>query len=379
MNEIVIKKDSDGNLILNELCNAKKIFENCRINFLLGAGFSMPLLNPLNDLETIIEHLDKSKDSWSIIAKAYILWYFFQRSIFKLTDTKSFDFENHHNFGRLLQKIIQKRNSPIFRKQVNVFTTNYDPIIELCTDEIPDFICNDGFSGNLKKKFSTDNFCKVVFRQAIFSENMAEVPMMNLLKIHGSITWQKDNQDLVYVDYKSHISKFHDQYKSLFNKDIFSKISTLLESKETIEEKILSLKDIFKGTRSRVKFGGFINDYTDFFAIVNPTKEKFCTTVMKMFYHEMLRIYSNELEKQNSLLFVFGFSFADEHIFEITRRSLINPSLLVYIFCYNENSFKKMHEKFSDTQCTNVTLVKLDNEHLDLQKFNAILTKIMDK
>lgn len=379
MNEIVIKKDSDGNLILNELCNAKRIFENCRINFLLGAGFSMPLLNPLNDLETIIEHLDRSKDLWSIIAKAYILWYFFQKSIFKLTDTKSFDFKHHHDFGRLLQRIIQKRSSPIFRKQINVFTTNYDPIIELCTDELTDFICNDGFSGNLKKKFSTDNFCKVVFRQAIFSENMAEVPMINLLKLHGSITWQKDNQDLMYVDYQSHILKFHDQYKSLFQGDIFSKISTLLESEHTIKEKILSLKDIFKGTRSRVKFRNFINYYTDFFAIVNPTKEKFCTTVMKMFYHEMLRIYSNELEKQNSLLLVFGFSFADEHIFEITRRSLINPSLLVYIFCYDENSFKKMQDRFSGTKCTNVTLVRLDDEHLNLQKFNAILTKIMDK
>ena len=57
-----------------------------------------------------------------------------------------------------------------------------------------------------------------------------------------------------------------------------------------------------------------------------------------------MRLYSNALEKENSVLFVVGFSFADEHIATLTRRSAENnPTLKVIIFAYcdeEEESFK---------------------------------------
>lgn len=61
-------------------------------------------------------------------------------------------------------------------------------------------------------------------------------------------------------------------------------------------------------------------------------------------------MYSNELEKQNTLLIAFGFSFRDEHILEITRRSLINPSLLLYAFYYDE-TFDDLKEIFAFEAC----------------------------
>ena len=48
-------------------------------------------------------------------------------------------------------------------------------------------------------------------------------------------------------------------------------------------------------------------------------------------------MYSNELEKENTALFALGFSFADEHIQEITLRSAnSNPTLGVFIVAYQE-------------------------------------------
>jgi hypothetical protein len=52
-----------------------------------------------------------------------------------------------------------------------------------------------------------------------------------------------------------------------------------------------------------------------------------------------LRIYANELEKDNSILFVLGFSFADEHIRDLTIRvANSNPTLIIYVFAYSNRT-----------------------------------------
>jgi hypothetical protein len=38
--------------------------------------------------------------------------------------------------------------------------------------------------------------------------------------------------------------------------------------------------------------------------IVNPSKKKFKDTVLNETHYDLLRIYNNELEKENSVLFV---------------------------------------------------------------------------
>jgi hypothetical protein len=40
--------------------------------------------------------------------------------------------------------------------------------------------------------------------------------------------------------------------------------------------------------------------------IVNPSKKKFEDTVLNETHYDLLRIYNNELEKENSVLFVMG-------------------------------------------------------------------------
>ena len=61
-------------------------------------------------------------------------------------------------------------------------------------------------------------------------------------------------------------------------------------------------------------------------------------------------MYSNALERENTLLFVMGFSFADEHILSITQRALkTNPTLLVVIYAYDKDAYDSYKSMFSET------------------------------
>ena len=79
----------------------------------------------------------------------------------------------------------------------------------------------------------------------------------------------------------------------------------------------------------------------------NPTKKKFSETVNDVHFYELMRLFSNSLEKENSLLFVMGFSFADEHILNLTKRALqTNPTLLVIIFAFDDEAVKLYKQRF---------------------------------
>ena len=51
---------------------------------------------------------------------------------------------------------------------------------------------------------------------------------------------------------------------------------------------------------------------------------------------------------------VFGFSFADEHIREIVKRSIINPSLKVFVICYDASTREKISSMFQDVPTDNI-------------------------
>ena len=102
-------------------------------------------------------------------------------------------------------------------------------------------------------------------------------------------------------------------------------------------------------TIDETKFSSFLEEY-DKLSIVNPTKGKFQQTVLDQKYYDLLRIYANELERENTLLFVMGFSFADEHIRDLTIRvANSNPTLMIYIFARSSNSKNKL-EKILDIE-----------------------------
>jgi hypothetical protein len=249
------------------------------------------------------------------------------------------------------------------------------------TLENKQIIYNDGFTGRIFSVFNTSNFNRNYYSQLIFSDNLVEIPVFNIIKLHGSTTWEnktKENE-IIYHNIENKLNRFYEKYNSKFSKysdyleDIKSINSNILQELKNVNQKILSKEqDLERIENFSIEF---LKDYKEKFEIINPTKEKFRETTFNKTYHELLRIYSNELEKQNTVLFVFGFSFKDEHILEITKRSLGNPTLKIIIFAYEKKELENYKEKLG--KFNNVSVVALEKETEESGKLDLnFLTKI---
>ncbi|MGH9772965.1 MAG: SIR2 family protein, partial [Candidatus Acidiferrales bacterium] len=89
------------------------------------------------------------------------------------------------------------------------------------------------------------------------------------------------------------------------------------------------------------------------YAVILPQVTKFKTTLMDRTYYELLRIYANELDRENTLLVAFGFSFSDEHIRDITRRALENPTLRLIAFSHSNKdrqAFARMFGEYNNVR-----------------------------
>ncbi len=392
--EQIMKLSVDaGNVILSEdyKSTLKNLFSGCRVNFLFGAGFSANLLGILTNNEIVFEAVQKyqAKDEEDreklTILSAFLYWSFFVRCIEPISSKVSLyaaSFEPYKKFGDIVYRIFAERGNPALDRQFNIFTTNYDPIIELIFDHSP-CICNDGFEGRIEPRFSTDNYSKTYYRQAVFSNRKAEIPSVNLLKIHGSVTWREDIiwGGIEYQQYATQIRNFSKNYLSLFDASIMAKIDAhftadnVADAEKQIETLFAdSIFDSLLGKES--DYCSFIDHYKMSFLIVNPTKKKFCDTLLNKNYYELLRIFSNELEKENSLLVVNGFSFRDEHILDLVKRSMVNPSLKILIFVYQESNIGDFQKLFGTPKNNNITYIALDAEKLSLEYFNQILLHI---
>ena len=393
MEQIMKLPVDTGKVVLSEDYKSilRNLFSGCRVNFLLGAGFSANLLGTLNNNEVVFEalqrHQTKNDDERKkeIILSAFLYWSFFRRCIEPIPSkisTYAPLFEPYKIFGDIVYRIFAERGNPALDRQFNIFTTNYDPIIELIFDHSP-CVCNDGFEGRIEPRFSTDNYSKTYYRQAIFSNRKAEIPSANLLKMHGSVTWCKDITwgGIKYQQYGTQIRDFCTKYSSLFDPAIITKIdahftaNNIADAEKQIEA--LFSDNVFDPLLVKEKdYSDFLDYYKMSFLIVNPTKEKFGDTLLNKNYYELLRIFSNELEKENSLLVANGFSFRDEHILDLVKRSMVNPSLKILIFVYNESTIGDLQRLFGTPKNNNITYIALDGEKLSLNYFNQILSYI---
>lgn len=394
MNKIIKLPVDTGKVIISEDTKSilRNLFSGCRVSFLIGAGFSANLLGTLSNNEIIFEALQKyqakneNERKKVTILSAFLYWSFFVRCIEPISKISAYDssFGPYKEFGDIVYRIFSERGNPALDRQFNIFTTNYDPIIELIFDHST-CICNDGFEGRIEPRFSTDNYSKTYYRQAIFSNRKAEIPSVNLLKLHGSVTWSSENitigKGILYQQYYSKIHHFDKDYSRLFDPDIVSKIEGHFTADQLNEanRQIHSLfaSDIFNSLLAKeADYNKFIQAYKNSFLIVNPTKEKFSDTLLNKNYYELLRIFSNELEKENSLLVVNGFSFRDEHILDLVKRSMVNPSLKILIFTYKDTAIGDFQKLFGEVKNNNITFIALDGEKLSLNYFNQILSHI---
>lgn len=324
--------------------------QTANINFLIGSGSSRPLLETLGDVEVWLTKLAQEGDDLSEVQKkalrASIYKAYFDkaigRNLTKLPDDRYKDtIKQYETFLSTLNEILNRRGNRLSPKQVNLFTTNVDTLIENAAEEVGvEF--NDGFKGSVNQIFDETNFRKSISKTSLHFQSVAELPVFNLYKVHGSINWEKISDGRVGNDYKlAQVKKISDALGGIASDQFVdtdyvdagvTKSYTYNELKNAIKALAIAKDD---------QYDNFLAEY-DKLIMVNPTKHKFQETVMDMHFYELMRLYSNSLEKENSILFVTGFSFADEHIANLTMRAAnSNPTLQIVIFAFDDAQIEK--------------------------------------
>lgn len=325
----------------------RNFIQSSNINFLYGSGISRPYLSTLGNIEKWLTKLaeDDSKDSYKEVIKAslykaYCDGVILKNQYYPSLDNKFLETKSAYaDFFSISNELMNKRNAQLLNKQINLFTTNIDLLAEetLAKSGIE---LNDGFRGTIRPVYNESNFQISLSKSSLQFHKQAEVPMFNLIKVHGAVNWKEQdgaiNSDTMLMYY---VQKALDD----IHKDYFVELYKADGTEKTYDEVKTEADDIALILTDNA-YDKFFDAYNQI-VMINPTKDKFRTSVLDYHFYELMRIYSNALERENSLLFVMGFSFADEHIAQITKRAAdTNPTLQVVIFAYSdkdEDTYKK--------------------------------------
>lgn len=270
--------------------NIELIQEHCytkRLNFLIGSGASsdsIPLMGQFSAFgDKANEELLKSVSDISEKALLKCKRERSNRPIPLMERLKIF--KSYKSYTQFIEGLIQcllNVNSRTIPRSVNIFTTNYDLFLECAIDNVlrtRNFVCNDGSRGYFTKVLDWTNFNRVVAYKGINDNYNYELPLVNLIKPHGSVNWKRDGENV-------------------------------LVTSNVCEEPF----------------------------VVPPTGYESRETFLTNYFYEMLRVFQLELEKPQSVLIVIGFSFQDAHIAKMVRRAIQNPELRVYIFAYSNSA-----------------------------------------
>ncbi len=309
------------NLLIYSL---KQQLSSTNINFLIGSGCSSPSIKILGNIEEIIreEKDDKKREELIKNFKKDIL---FPHKRFQDEKVKQ-NINNYKNFLLIINKFLSERDNTILPRKSNIFTTNYDLFIEeSCKDT--SVILNDGFDRRKpiltnKFRYSLEVFFNRLYTKGDIYDYEYELPIINLIKVHGSLSWKISSENMEDIVFDPNLN-------------------------------------------------------ADFLGVM-PTEEKYSETVMTKTFYEMLRLYSNELNKENTILISSGFSFNDSHILGITKRQLVsNPTLILIIFCYDKKDKEEYEKKF--VNLPNVWIVYDQEKNIDLNRVTEILNECLDK
>lgn len=252
------------------------------LNFLIGSGTSVPAIplmsffksKDISDEEANNLLSDKVKE----VSKKVI------EDISNANDEGNIKavLKRYSEFIKVILQLLYHANSRQVTKNINIFTTNYDLFIEKSLDELmkyESFVFNDGSNGYFNRILDSANYNKSVAYRGLNDSYLNELPTLSLIKPHGSMNWEREQEDNILIR------------QSIVENPVVVK-PTGLEGQET-----------------------FLNNH----------------------FHDMLRVFQLELDKPQSILIVIGFSFQDKHIAKMLNRSLKNPELNVFIFCYSES------------------------------------------
>jgi SIR2-like domain len=294
-------------------------FQSGHINFLIGSGASAPAIAIAGAVESEIAGLFQAND----VKAAHRRLYDFLQSIHEPTNklikgspdpSVAATSGNYKTYLGIVESILAARRTSLLPKQATIFCTNYDLFIEHASAAFPALTLNDGFSRvpslDGRMKYSSRNFFNAIYNTGNLYSYRVQIPCVNLIKLHGSFSWRRDGDDII------------------FNVAPRAPLDASCGEAEVDE---------------------FLSEH----AIVLPQASKFRTTVLESTYYELLRIYANELDRENTLLVAFGFSFGDEHIRGITLRALKNPTLRLIVFAYDvsaRDGFATMFDGYNNVE-----------------------------
>ena len=361
------------------------------LNFLIGSGASRPFLGVLGKIEEWLAKVSNdnslSDDQRKLFLTSVYRSYCQKAIIGNLTKTPNDKYEDakkaYADLLSSLNEIVNRRGTRLISKQINLFTTNVDTLIENAAESLA-IEFNDGFRGSVNQVFDESNFRKTIGKASLHFQSVAELPVFNLYKMHGSINWKRLGDDRIGNDYQLNRVNTINVEMGKIAADGF--VETEYDDAGVMKPyEYDDLLDKVKAKAATLKdfavYDSFLSAYENLI-MVNPTKHKFQETVMDMHFYELMRLYSNSLEKENSILFVMGFSFADEHIAKLTMRAAdSNPTLQVVIFSFSdaeEISFKKnLH--FTDSALnSNVTIITPTAFKMNNRDYSAQLSTVND-
>lgn len=323
----------------------ERVFQSANINFLIGSGASLPAIQVLGSIETDLQALIEAEDEDGYFEKAAsflgTLWRPHECLLDRkckgvvsphLTDWVKQSQDNYAKFLAALELILMRRRTGLLPRRINVFTTNYDMFIEDAAIRNSNIIFNDGFTRRADlfgyNSFDAGDFYHTISTTGNLYNYKVELPTVNFIKLHGSLTWYREDEKIIYNFPSFEPAEFKD--------------------KKHQKKWVLS------------------------HCLILPRKEKFKETLLHNVYYDLLRTYSNELDKEATVLVVFGFSFADEHIETLTKKALRNATLKVLILAYCDEDVTKFMGKFGEY--SNVEIIYLPGKNLDFKVMNNILT-----
>ena len=278
-----------------------------RLNFLIGSGTSVPAIplmsffksKDISDEEANNLLSDKVKE----VSKKVI------EDISNANDEENIKavLKRYSEFIKVILQLLYHANSRQVTKNINIFTTNYDLFIEKSLDELmkyESFVFNDGSNGYFNRILDSANYNKSVAYRGLNDNYLNELPTLSLIKPHGSMNWERGQEDNILI------------------------------RQSVVENPV----------------------------VVKPTGIEGQETFLNNHFHDMLRVFQLELDKPQSILIVIGFSFQDKHIAKMLSRSLKNPELNVFIFCYSESDKQTILTNLGLSDCPRNLNVITPNE-----------------
>lgn len=220
-----------------------------------------------------------------------------------------------------LKTISSNRKTPI-----NIITTNYDMYNERALDEL-NFVYNNGFTGAYKRVFNPNTYrFMYVDNMNLQKDIWTRVDhFYNLYKIHGSLSWKKNNEQIFEVP----ADKYDDE----------------------------ELPNV----------------------MIYPTPLKDRSTLMVP-YTDLMRNFQDNLMKKNTVLLTLGYSFGDDHINRIILNNLSISSFRLIILGETEyengNGEKTLTHigKISEMDDSRITII---NSKDKIHYFENFVDKLM--